>query len=89
MKLKADLDNADKEKLQIALETIQLQLDREGIPLCPLCNRRTDALAGHIEITHYTYGGQQKKANEVMESSAQSGYGRTEGYQLVDVQCKK
>ena len=90
MKLKADLDYEEKEKAKLALETLQIELDKEGIPMCPLCNKRfptLDALEGHMDINHQDTMRQQ--GDLVMENSEQTGYGNTKEYQLVSVQCKK
>ena len=99
MKLKSDLDSKEKEKAQIALEELQLQLDQEGVPMCPICNKRfptSDVLQGHIDIVHHessqvipTVHPSVSENSGSMEHSRQTGYGITENYQLVSVQCKK
>ena len=92
IKLKADLDNEEKEKVKFTLEKLQAELNQEGIPMCPLCNKRfptIDVLEGHIDINHGDTTEQQGNDGLVMENSEQTGYGTTKGYQLVSVQCKK
>ena len=99
LKLKAELESTEKDKAEIALEELQVQLDKENIPKCPVGNKRfsnTDILEGRIDITHNaqktTEGDNlsRMKVNvEEMENSEHSGYGNTEDYQLVSVQCKK
>ena len=92
MRLKVDLDNEEKEKALIAFEELQRSLDQEGIPKCPLCNRRfptIDVLEGHMGIVHPSGQENQIAGEGEMENSNQSGYGTTEQYQLVAVKCKK
>ena len=93
MKVKVELDNDEKEKAQIAHEELQKALDEEGVPKCPICSRRfpnIDVLSGHMDIKHPNID-QSKHLNDSvnMENSNQSGYGTTEQFQLVSVQCKK
>ena len=98
MKTKMDLDIQAKDRAEIELETLKSDLDREGIPKCPICRKwfpNVETIRGHIDIIH---GGNENNENdlsntssidEVMENSDQSGYGTTKQYQLVAVQCKK
>ena len=98
MKLKVELDHNEKEKALIDFEELQQALDQEGIPQCPICNRRfttIDVLQGHMDINHEEGQNESPHINvttnntEEMENSNQSGYGLTQEYQLVSVQCKK
>ena len=84
MKIKVDLDIAEKEKAQIAYEELQKALDEEGEPQCPVCQRRFKS----VDIKHQEEN-ENTLNNENMENSNQTGYGTTENYQLVSVQCKK
>ena len=99
LKIKADLDKDEKERAEIKAEKLMQELDQEGIPKCPVCDKRfpnTEVLQGHIDISHEGHkhpdSNKPIKRNintEEMENSDQSGYGTTKDYQLVAVQCKK
>ena len=98
MKIKMDLDIKAKDKAEFELETLKADLDLEGIPKCPICGKwfpNNDVIKGHMDIVHNGNGQNNYKQvnkvadNEGMENSEQSGYGITEDYQLVAVQCKK
>ena len=87
MKLKADIDNTEKEKAEIKYEELQMALDQEGVPQCPICNKRftnIDVLKGHMDIIHPEIDNpvlqNQNYLNEDMENSEQDGYGTTEEY---------
>ena len=55
MNMKVELDNEEKEKALIAKEELERALNQEGVPKCPVCNRRfpsIDVLRGHMDIKH-------------------------------------
>ena len=55
MKTKADLDIKAKDVAEIKLEELKADLDREGIPKCPICTKwfpNIDVIRGHIDIIH-------------------------------------
>ena len=99
LKIKIDLDVDEKEEAKIKIEKMMQELDQEGIPKCPVCDKRfpnTEILQGHIDINHEGHrhpdNNMPVKRNivyEEMENSEQSGYGTTKDYKLVAVQCKK
>ena len=87
MMLKMDLDIKAKDKAEIALEVLKAELDKEGIPKCPVCSKwfpNTEAIKGHMDIQHEGQRNfkiaKRKQAitpdeAEVMENSNQTGYG--------------
>ena len=84
-----------KDMAEIELEQLKSDLDSVGIPKCPICATwfpNTEVIKRHIGSIHEGQRiAEPEKQNtlEEMEKSHQSGYGETEGYHLVAVQCKK